>query len=268
MKKHLQMTSRTRKQNYQLPSREEKADYVQRNFDEIAFRYDAFNDLATFGLHRRWKKTAVLSLISGRRDGLKILDLCCGSGDLTLLAARLLPINSEIQSLDFSENMLKILQSRLKKREKLLTDRNIRSEIRQGDAQNLESIPDGSLDGVIIGFGLRNLTDRKAALREIQRVLIPGCPLVVLDVGRVQSPFLAFFHRIFFEKITPWIGRLLHGGKHEMYSYLPASARDYPDQESLKEELTGLGFRNVAYRNFMFGACAAHRAETNPEPNA
>ncbi len=245
----------TSTRKYSLPSLEKKPQYVRQNFNEIALHYDLFNDLITFGLHRLWKRKAIQATGIVGQKGTRVLDLCCGSGDLALGFARLGGPESRVVALDFSEEMLAILRKRLEG-----TPLQDRVEVVEGDATDLSRFPDGSMDAVSIGFGLRNVDNRARTLQEIHRVLKPGASLVILDVGKIRSPFISFFHRLFFEKVVPLIGFVIHKKKHEMYEYLPASARVYPDQESLKRELLDTGFARVNYRNFLFGSASLHNA--------
>lgn len=245
-----------KKTAYVLPEKQVRAEYVRRNFSEIADTYDLYNDLITFGLHRYWKKKTVLSLnLSGRKNA-SVLDLCCGSGDLTLLLAKNLGEGSEITALDFSPGMLAVLKKRIGS----LQSCNASINVREGDASDLSFQNDSSADGVTIAFGLRNVSDRARTLAEIYRVLKPGARLAVLDTGKVRVPVISFFHGLFFKKIVPLIGHLINGKKHEMYEYLPASAEEYPGQEELKKELMKTGFTEVTYRNFLFGAAVLHTA--------
>ena len=254
---------RRKKQNeYAMPAKAEKAEYVKRNFDEIASHYDRFNDITTYGLHRLWKKVTVRSLQVENRPGMKVLDLCCGSGDLTLTLRSRKNFQGDIYSIDFSRGMLDILEARLKKGE---SRSGASIYVAEGDASQLKGFPDNSIDGIMIGFGLRNVTERQNCLNEIFRVLKPDGRLAILDVGQVPYPLIAFFHRWYFQQIVPRIGHYLHGAPHEMYNYLPESAKTYPDQKRLKEELETTGFNSVNYRNFLFGATVLHRAQKPAE---
>jgi len=251
MKQPRSLTSR-RKKEYSLPSSSQKAEYVKRNFDEIAPGYDRFNDWITFGMHRFWKKkTARAAGISVKKNAL-ILDLCTGSGDIALLLHKEYP-GAKILAVDFSSGMLESLKNKI-----IARNLNQLIKIKKADVSDLKFIKNNTVDAVTMGFGLRNVTNRNKTLKEILRVLKPGGVYVNLDVGQVRPGFIAFFHKFYFEKIVPMIGFLLHGGKHEMYCYLPASARTYPDQKTLKKELENAGFGEVRIKNFMFGASAMH----------
>jgi demethylmenaquinone methyltransferase/2-methoxy-6-polyprenyl-1,4-benzoquinol methylase len=254
-----QTTRRSKKSNgngYTLPSIEDKSSYVRENFNEIASRYDLFNDAITFGFHRIWKRMMVKRASVGE-NGFH-LDLCSGTGDIALMAARMTPPSARVMALDFSPGMLEVLKTRLGSVPESIKGK---IDLKEGDASDLSFLPDSSVDGITIGFGLRNIADRAKALREMHRVLKPGGHVVILDVGQVPIPLVNFFHKMYFEKVVPIIGFLIHGEKHEMYEYLPASAKVYPDQKKLKKEMEDTGFQNVRYKNLFLGSAALHTGE-------
>ena len=254
------MTSR-RKKEYVLPPNNEKSEYVKRNFDEISAGYDRFNDWITFGMHRIWKrKTARATQIAAGKKEL-ILDLCSGSGDITFMLHEEFP-EAMIYAIDFSSGMLEILKKKIMKRK---LEGSIK--IKKADITHLNFIRSGSVSAVTMGFGLRNVSQRERVMKEILRVLVPGGVYVNLDVGRVKGKLMAFFHKFYFEKIVPIIGFILHGGRHEMYRYLPASARNYPDQIKLKKELEKAGFKDINIKNFLFGSAAMHIAKKPTRKN-
>ena len=246
------MTSR-RKKEYSLPSDKKKADYVKQNFNEIAPGYDRFNDWVTFGMHRLWKKhvsVRVKEMVSETNP--LILDLCTGSGDIAFFLNKQIP-EAKIQAIDFSEGMLQALRKKIQ-----ASDTGKSIQVKKGDVTQLKFIKSNSASAVTMGFGLRNVNSREKTFKEILRILKPGGVYINLDVGQVNFKPVAFFHKIYFEKAVPLIGFLLHGSKHEMYCYLPASARKYPDQKSLKKELEIAGFSEVEYKNFLLGSAAMH----------
>lgn len=246
------MEETTPMNQYELPSPEKKPEYVKSNFDHIAKAYDRFNDWNSFFLHRSWKNWVVKEALKESSDPKNAVDLCCGTGDITERLARVKSIES-VTGIDFSENMLSYAKSKL-----ILADR-VKLEV--GDAMNLKSLKNDSIDIVTMGFGLRNVSDLKKCLLEIKRVLKPGGVFVNLDVGRVRPKFLKYFADFYFFRIVPIFGYLLYGSKHEMFDYLPHSAKSYPDQENLKKILEELGFHSVRFTNFVFGNAVGHVAK-------
>lgn len=250
MKESTPLTSRT--EPALLPPGE-KAAFVQANFDAIAPHYDRFNDWITFGMHRLWKRRTVAeSGLAGQKA--RVLDACSGSGDLTLAFMEALAPGSTIVSLDFSTQMLEILKARASIR----TGRGVSVETVAGDVMALPY--NSEFDAVSMGFGLRNVEDRAKTLKGVYRALKSKGRFVLLDTGKPPALLQPFF-RLYFETIVPRIGHMLHGEKHQMYNYLPASARLYPDAAAMKVELGAAGFVNVRIINFSLGACSLHVAE-------
>jgi demethylmenaquinone methyltransferase / 2-methoxy-6-polyprenyl-1,4-benzoquinol methylase len=238
--------------DFKMPNQEEKPEFVRENFEKIASRYDIFNDWNSFFLHRSWKNRLVKILATYRAE--RVLDLCCGTGDIAFRIAKL-PHVTRLFAVDFSPSMLSVATSRLKDEAPLRVSTSV------GDAMNLREFEDNSLDAVTIGFGLRNVQDLKKCLREIQRVLKPGGVYLNLDVGKVKNPLIRFFADFYFFKIVPIFGYLLWGGKNEMFDYLPVSSLSYPGQEELKNIMEEEGFAHVRYENFVFGNATLHICE-------
>ena len=239
---------------YQMPDRLSKAEYVKNNFNVIARKYDIFNDLNSFFMHRLWKNkmAEIVEEFAREKGQITCLDLCCGTGDIS---QRLVAISktAKVYSVDFSAEMLAIAKERLKD--------SAKSEIFTGDATNLKQFKNKSLDVVTIGFGLRNVNDLEKTLQEIFRVLKPGGIFINLDVGKVKIPLIKQLANFYFFKIVPIMGYLLWGGKNEMFDYLPASSVAYPDQEKLALILRKTGFSDVKWKNFVFGNVAMHFAK-------
>jgi len=232
---------------YKLPNNEEKSAYVEQMFNKIAQKYDLFNDIITFGMHRKWKRFAARQ--TDLHDEQSCLDLCCGTGDLAREVLRQYP-SSKITGLDFSEEMLNIAKS------KKTTE--IEVKYMQGDAMNIP-FQDAEFNAVTIGYGMRNVQDISKFLREILRVLKPEGILVSLDVGKVRIPILAELNHFYFFHIVPLIGKLLIPGE-VIFKYLPESSLEYPNQESLKKLMIQTGFQKVGFHNFVFGASTVHVA--------
>ena len=206
-------------------------------FDRIAPVYDAMNRVMTVGLDRRWRAATAAAVV---RPGDRVLDSCCGTGELALACAR---AGGRVTGLDFSERMLE--RARRKSSE---------IEWVQGDALALP-FEDGSFEAATVGFGVRNLADLELGLRELRRVLGEGGRLGVLEITRPRG-LLAPFYRVWFDAIVPLLGKVLPGGA--AYSYLPASVRRFPGPEDLAQVMRDAGFEDVRYRLFAGGIVALH----------
>jgi demethylmenaquinone methyltransferase/2-methoxy-6-polyprenyl-1,4-benzoquinol methylase len=210
-------------------------------FDRIAPVYDAMNHVMTAGLDRRWRRITVEQVV---RPGDRVLDACCGTGELALAARA---AGGDVVGLDFSERMLE----RARRKEPAI-------EWVQGDALALP-FADDSFDAATVGFGVRNVDDLDACLRELRRVLRPGGRLGILEITTPRG-VLAPFYRVWFDRVVPLVGRLLPGGR-VAYAYLPASVRRFPQPEELAEQLRGAGFAAVRFRRFAGGIVALHVGE-------
>lgn len=211
---------------------------VRTMFDRIAPVYDAMNHAMTAGLDRRWRKETARAVVS---PGDRVLDACCGTGDLAL--ADLRAGGARVTGLDFSERMLE--RARAKSSE---------VEWVQGDALALP-FADGSFDGATVGFGVRNLDDLEAGLRELRRVLRPGGRLGILEITRPRG-LLRPFYKLWFDGLIPLAGKLLPGGS--AYTYLPASVRRFPEARDFAQLMQSAGFEQVGYRLFAGGIVALH----------
>ncbi len=216
------------------------ADGVQRMFDRIAPVYDAMNRVMTAGLDRRWRRITVEQVV---RNGDRVLDACCGTGDLAIAARGR---GADVVGLDFSEPMLE--RARSKSRE---------IEWVRGDVLALP-FDDASFDAVTVGFGVRNVEDLEAGLRELRRVLRPGGRIGILEITHPRGA-LAPFYRLWFDRVVPAIGRVVPGGA--AYTYLPASVRRFPAPQELAALLEDAGFATVRFRLFAGGIVALHVAE-------
>jgi demethylmenaquinone methyltransferase/2-methoxy-6-polyprenyl-1,4-benzoquinol methylase len=209
-------------------------------FDRIAPVYDTMNRLMTAGLDGRWRRLAVREVVW---PGDRVLDACCGTGDLAVEAERR---GGRVVGLDFSERMLERARGKTGTIEWV-----------QGDALALP-FADGEFDVATVGFGVRNLEDLEAGLRELARVLRPGGKLAVLEITRPRGLLRPFF-RLWFDLLVPLAGKVLPGGK--AYTYLPASVRRFPGPEDLSALLESAGLAGVRYRLLGGGCVALHIAE-------
>ena len=206
-------------------------------FDRIAPVYDAMNRAMSAGLDRRWRRATAEAVV---RPGDRVLDVCCGTGDLALADER---AGGKVTGLDFSAEML----ARARRKSSSV-------EWIEGDALALP-FPDGSFDVVTVGFGIRNVPDLQDGLRELARVLSAGGRLGCLEITRPRG-LLRHFFGLWFDRFVPLVGRFLSGG--EAYSYLPASVRRFPGPEDLGAELARAGFDGVSWRLFGGGIVALH----------
>jgi demethylmenaquinone methyltransferase/2-methoxy-6-polyprenyl-1,4-benzoquinol methylase len=217
------------------------AEGVRRMFDRIAPVYDAMNRLMTAGLDQRWRRATVRETV---RPGDRVLDGCCGTGDLAV-AARAAGAG-HVVGLDFSERMLERARRKAPELEWV-----------QGDVLALP-FEDASFDSAVVGFGARNVEDLEAGLKELRRVLRLGGRLGILEITTPRGP-LAPFYRVWFDRVVPLLGRLLPGGA--AYTYLPASVRRFPAPEELADLLAACGFHAVRFRRFAGGIVALHVGE-------
>jgi demethylmenaquinone methyltransferase/2-methoxy-6-polyprenyl-1,4-benzoquinol methylase len=206
-------------------------------FDRISPVYDAMNRTMTLGLDQRWRRATVGAVV---RPGDRVLDACCGTGDLAVAALR---AGARVTGVDFSEPMLE--RARRKAPE---------VEWVQGDALALP-FEDGSFDAATVGFGVRNLDDLERGLRELRRVLRPGGRVAILEITRPRG-LLAPFYRLWFDGFVPLLGRVLPGGS--AYTYLPASVRRFPGPDELAGLLRASAFEDVRWRAFAGGIVALH----------
>jgi len=248
--------------SFQLPTKEQKHDYVLEQFERIAKGYDLSNDVISMGMHRAWKLRAVQELIGTRRRG-KFLDVCCGTGDLALTIARHLTPGSSVTGFDFSQNMLDLAAVR---EQKLAARLNRKSQSRsfpvqmdwvRGDAQNLP-FADNTFDGAIISFGLRNLTDLQKGIDQMTRVVKPGGYVVNLDLGHCEMPVFAPVFSFYFSHVVPVLGGILQNDK-TAYTYLPESLTTYPRPEGITSIFQNAGLKDVMHVPLAFGTVALHR---------
>lgn len=228
---------------------EEKAKRVADVFHSVAGKYDLMNDLMSMGIHRLWKRFTIE--LSGVRKGHRVLDLAGGTGDLTKRFSDLVGPTGEVVLADINDSMLKVGRSRL-------TDEGYAGNIDyvQADAEHLP-FPENSFNVVSIAFGLRNVTDKDQALRDMTRVLKPGGKLLVLEFSKPTIPLLSRAYDLYSFTALPVMGKLF-AGDSESYKYLAESIRMHPDQETLKQMMNDAGLVNCKYHNMTGGIVALH----------
>jgi demethylmenaquinone methyltransferase/2-methoxy-6-polyprenyl-1,4-benzoquinol methylase len=232
---------------FQSVSEENKAKKVGEVFHSVANRYDLMNDFMSAGLHRLWKRYAVET--SGVRAGNRVLDIAGGSGDLSRLFARKVGKDGLVMLTDINASMLGIGRDRL-------IDDGLAVPALQCDAEKLP-FTSNYFDCVIVAFGLRNMTHKETALKEMYRVLKPGGRLLVLEFSQVWKPLQPVYDAYSF-KLLPLMGKLL-ANDEASYRYLAESIRMHPDQETLKQMMCDAGFDKVDYYNLSAGVVALHK---------
>jgi len=227
-----------------------KAGMVADVFHSVAARYDLMNDLMSAGIHRVWKRFTIE--LSGVRTGHSVLDIAGGTGDLAARFADIVGPAGRVVLADINDSMLKV------GRDKLLDHGRLDNlEFVQADAQCLP-FPDASFDCVTIAFGLRNVTDKDAALRSMLRVLKPGGRLLVLEFSKPANPLLSRAYDAYSFRVLPLMGRLV-ANDADSYQYLAESIRMHPDQETLKDMMEDAGFTRCEYHNMTGGVVALHK---------
>ncbi|MBG85432.1 MAG: bifunctional demethylmenaquinone methyltransferase/2-methoxy-6-polyprenyl-1,4-benzoquinol methylase UbiE [Verrucomicrobiales bacterium] len=228
---------------------ETRAENVRTLFDRIARKYDLINDVQSAGMHRVWKKW--LWKLSQPKPGAKVLDLCCGTGDIAFFFAHQ---GCVVTGADFSTEMLKVA------RERSASDcrGKIAPEFLQADVLQLP-FEDESFEIITIGYGLRNLADFDAGLKEMTRVLKPGGQLLILEFGKPDNSILRAAYYSYLNLAVPLFG-LIFCGDMKAYAYILESLKHYPAQRGILEMLDGLGYAENRIENFMGGTMSINRA--------
>jgi demethylmenaquinone methyltransferase/2-methoxy-6-polyprenyl-1,4-benzoquinol methylase len=222
------------------------AGYNRAFFDGLAEKYDATNQMHSLGTKGRFDRIAVSRLPIS--PGSHVLDLCTGSGDIAILMARRHP-DLRVTAVDASARMLDVAR---RKASKLLG----RIDFRAGDALALD-FPDATFDGAVISFGLRNLADLEAGLREMARVVRPGGFVCNIDQGKPRSRLFGLAYEVHFKRVAPVLGKLIfHRHEFNSFRYLPESNKYFPHQDELIDIMEANGIRHVRGYEYWFGAVA------------
>lgn len=230
-----------------LPGKENKEKFVREMFNSIARRYDLMNTLMSLGLDKSWRKFTVQR--SELKPGGQGLDVCCGTGMLTMEQARTAGPAGSVVGLDFSENMLAVAGENVKNFE---FKANI--QLIQGNAMELP-FADNTFDCATVGWGLRNVPDILTAVKEMFRVVKPGGKVVSLDMAQPEAPAFKQIYWLCFEKLIPAMGKLWAGNKGA-YGYLHDSARVFPHQKELTRIFGEAGLAETDYHNLAGGVVA------------
>ena len=225
---------------------DEKESKVAEVFHSVAKNYDIMNDVMSVGLHRVWKLFTVNRIAP--RPGMKVLDLASGTADLAIAFAKKIGASGQVWATDINESMLRVGRDRL-------IDKGLITPVALANAEHLP-FPDNYFDVVTVAFGLRNMTHKDQALKEMQRVLRPGGRVFVLEFSKVHAPLQKAYDFYSFN-LLPKMGELI-ANDSASYQYLAESIRMHPDQETLKAMMKDAGFDFVKYHNMSAGIVALH----------
>jgi demethylmenaquinone methyltransferase / 2-methoxy-6-polyprenyl-1,4-benzoquinol methylase len=235
-------------------NQQEVAARVREMFGRVAHRYDVANHLLSFNIDRHWRAYTVSRVrhILARPEA-RVLDICCGTGDLALALAEARGSGARpVTGSDFCHPML------VSAREKLAARRSS-AALFEGDALNLP-VADGALDLITVAFGFRNLADYAAGLREMRRVLRPGGTAAILEFSQPPNRAFAALYNFYSHRVLPAIGGVLSGSP-DAYRYLPESVSRFPNAPALAESMSEAGFVNVNYKRLTGGIVALHTGE-------
>jgi len=222
---------------------------VRQMFDGIAGSYDRLNDMMTAGLHHRWRELGVVLAQIG--PGSSVLDVCSGTGDFAFAARRAIGPQGRVAAVDVSERMLAVAKEKCG-RNQLYVDFQL------GDVLELP-FEDGEFDACTVGFGIRNVPDIARAFAEMRRVVRPDGRVVCLEITRPSIIGFKQFYNLWFDGVVPLLGRLTARDDFA-YSYLPASVRRFPDPDTLRDIMSGVGLVNPRYEILAGGIIALHHA--------
>jgi demethylmenaquinone methyltransferase/2-methoxy-6-polyprenyl-1,4-benzoquinol methylase len=226
----------------------EKREYVQRIFSEIAPRYDLLNHLLSFNIDRRWRRLAIAALDWERQPAGTFVDLCAGTLDVAAELAHQQGFAGHVIGADFAEPMLRAGIGKASPE---------RVTPVAADALHLP-LSNGSSSGAIVAFGIRNVTDLDASLREVLRVLEPGARFVILECSTPRSAIVRGLYHLYFHHLLPFIGGVISGHR-TAYAYLPRSVANFPLPDQLAARMRAAGFADVQWRTVTFGVTAIHR---------
>jgi demethylmenaquinone methyltransferase/2-methoxy-6-polyprenyl-1,4-benzoquinol methylase len=228
---------------------EKTADNVRAMFDQIAPRYDVLNHTLSLGIDIRWRNTTVKAArLQRSTDSPEILDLCCGTGDLTFALHAGFPGAKRVIGADFSPNMIDLAEEKR-------GDRAVSFEVGDATAMRFE---DASFDIVSVAFGIRNVVDLDRGLSEMRRLLRSGGTALILEFSSPPIPLMNQVYRLYFHRILPAIGNRISKSSVSAYTYLPESVDDFPGPKELADRMTAAGFDEVTWKRLTFGIACLH----------
>jgi len=240
---------------YQRISAEKKTERVLQHFNSVARYYDFMNTLLSFGIHHLWKRTAIRML--GLSAGDNVLDVCGGTGDLAILAARAIGNSGRVTVYDINRAMM---QAGLHKVRSQVRSRAFENHMQyvQGNAEGI-SFANGYFDSAMVGFGIRNVTRIEKGFAEMYRVLKPGGKMICLEFSKPTAPVFRWLYDVYSFHIMPFIGQIIAGNR-KAYIHLPESIRMFPMPDELSALLKRIGFAHITYRKLTNGIAVIHLA--------
>jgi demethylmenaquinone methyltransferase/2-methoxy-6-polyprenyl-1,4-benzoquinol methylase len=235
----------------QIP-KQEKVGRTLRHFNTVAAKYDFMNTLLSFGIHYLWKRAAIKMM--HLKPGDRVLDVCGGTGDLAVLAARSVDLSGKVIIYDINRKMMQVGRAKRNR-----SARRNRIECIQGDAESI-SFPDNTFDAAMVGFGIRNLTQMDLGFKEMHRILKPGGKIMCLEFSKPTAPLFRWLYDVYSFHVMPLLGQILVGSR-QSYLLLPESIRMFPLPEALSDLLRDIGFHKVSYRRLTNGIAVVHVAE-------
>lgn len=227
-------------------SEQEAARWVRGMFGRVAGRYDLANHLLSMNIDKLWRARTVKRVRPVLdRPGARVLDICCGTGDLVLALAK----HHAVLGSDFCHPMLVIARDKI-------GERRAPAVVFESDALSLP-VRDSSLDLVTVAFGFRNLANYEAGLDEMRRVLRPGGMVAILEFSTPPNAIFGAFYNLYSRRVLPWIGGIVSGSR-DAYRYLPESVRKFPNATELAEKMRDAGFRGVRFEYMTGGIVALH----------
>lgn len=219
-------------------------------FSSIAGVYDLLNTILSFNFDKHWRKFAVK--VSNVAPDAKVLDVCTGTGDLAIAYSKVLHAGGRVIGSDFCHEMVRLADHKLKKR-------NLSGKIKVIDADTLHlPFQDNYFQVSAVAFGIRNVADLRAGIREMMRTTAPGGCVVILEFSQPVNPIFKAVYYFYFKKILPFIGRLISRSKYHAYSYLPSSVLNFPDRYGLRAQMESCGLVNVKIYSRTLGIVTVH----------
>ena len=236
---------------YQRVESTKKTQRVIQHFNSIARQYDFMNTLLSFGIHHIWKRTAVRML--DPEPGSRILDVCGGTGDLAILAARAIGPSGRVVIYDINRAMMQAGSHKV-----VGKPHENQVQYVQGNAESI-AFPDNHFDGAMVGFGIRNVTHMAKGFEEMYRILRPGGKMMCLEFSKPTNPVFCGLYDFYSFRIMPLLGQMIAGSR-TAYTHLPESIRSFPLPDELADILKHMGFNEVRYRRLTNGIAVIHTA--------